>query len=154
MKNIVRIGIALLITAGLFLGIQAYQRSQYEEGLKKVHVIIYAPGKDTSKIDKTTVLFDKTVHTNALTVGDLLDQMVLDKNISVTFAGSKTDPYGRYIIGFNTIISENSPSGPWWLYNSSTNPTCVSAGYCNGIDQQAISDKDVFEFTFTSFIGE
>jgi hypothetical protein len=154
MKNLVRIGLALLITVGLFLGIQAYQRSQYEEGLKKIQVIIYAPSNDTSKIDKTTILFEKTIHTNALTVGDLLDQMVLDKNISVTFAGNKSDPYGRYILGINTIISENSASGPWWLYNSSTNSSCVNAGYCSGIDQQAISDQDTFEFMFTSFIGD
>ena len=151
MKNIVRIGLALLITAGLFLGIQAYQRSQYEKGLKEIHVIVYVPSND-SQLNQT--LFDQTVHTDALTVGDLLDQLVLNKDLTVSFAGNKTDPYGRYIVGINGVISENSMSGPWWLYNSTTNSTCVSAGYCNGIDQQAITDQDVFEFTFTSNVGE
>jgi len=151
MKNIVRIGVALLITAGLFLGIQAYQRSQYEKGLKEVHVIVYEP---SNELNNAAVIFDEMIHTDALTVGDLLDQLIQSKDLTISFAGSKSDPYGRYIVGINGIISENSMSGPWWLYNSTTNATCVSAGYCNGIDQQAITDQDVFEFTFTSSVGE
>jgi len=135
-KNAVRIGIALLV---LVLGLGAYKvytDSRKEVGAKAIEIVI--------KDDKETVLFDKVIHTDALTLGDLMDEMVAKKLITISFEGNKTDTYGRYITKINAL--EAGTAGPWWIYSSANNTECVAAGYCGGIDVNPIHDKDIFTF--------
>ncbi len=40
--------------------------------------------------------------------------------------------------------------GPWWLYESDNNTSCVNAGYCDGISTLEIEDNDNFTFKLTS----
>ena len=73
-----------------------------------------------------------------------------DFHVDFELSGEKTDAFGRFIVGVDDYVTEDSAAGPWWLYDSETNPDCVSASYCSGIDQAPIYDKDLFTFTFTS----
>jgi len=135
-KNVVRIGIALLV---LVLGLGSYKiytDLQKDQGAKAIQIII--------QDDKENVLFDKTVHTDTETLGDLLDEMIVNHQFEITFEGSKTDIYGRYITKINDI--EANASGPWWVYASDNNTECVAAGYCGGIDVNPIHDTDQFIF--------
>lgn len=135
-KNALRIGLAFLALTLSIGAIKLYTDAQKEKGAKAIQIVI--------QDDQKNVLFDKVIHTDALTLGDLLDEMVADKLITIDFEGSKTDTYGRYITMIND--KEAGTAGPWWIYGSENNTECVSAGYCAGIDVNPIHDKDKFTF--------
>ena len=135
-KNVVRIAIAAMLLVGGLFAIQLYLDSQVVQGAKAITIIV--------KDDQETVLLDKVVHTDAETLGDLLDELAEDKVITIELAGSKTDVYGRYIVSlFDKMGGTN---GPWWLFESDNNTECVSQGFCNGIDKNPIRDQDSFVF--------
>jgi cell division protein FtsW (lipid II flippase) len=138
-KNAVRIGLVFLAFVLSLGAYKVYQDSFKEKGAKAIQIII--------QDDKQNILFDKVVHTDALTLGDLLDEMVAAKKITVSFEGNKTDVYGRYITVINDV--EAAVAGPWWVYGSDNNTECVAAGYCGGIDVNPIHDKDKFTFSLS-----
>ena len=39
----------------------------------------------------------------------------------------------------------------FWSIVSETNPDCIEAGFCNGIDLQPVLDKDIFDFILTTW---
>ncbi|TFG81886.1 MAG: hypothetical protein E4G74_03485 [Erysipelotrichales bacterium] len=144
-KNLTKVLIVLGIGAVLLGAVAWYNQSKLQAGSKAIRIVLMIDAES----GKTT-LMDKTVRTDALTLGELLDQMQTKKQLTLSLNGSKSDPFGRYIVGINEYITTDSTNGPWWLYNSITNPDCISAQYCAGIDQAPIYDKDLFTFTFTS----
>ncbi len=135
-KNAVRIALAAILLVGGLFAIKLYQDSQLVQGAKAITIIV--------KDEQETVLLDKVVHTDAETLGDLLDELAEDQVITIELAGEQSDVYGRYIVSmFDKMGGTN---GPWWLFESDNNPTCVSQGFCNGIDKNPIQDQDVFVF--------
>jgi hypothetical protein len=138
-KNAVRIGLAFLVLALSLGAYKIYTDSRLDQGSKSIQIVI--------QDDKQVVLFDKTVKTDAETLGDLLDEMILEQRISIVFSGNKSDLYGRFITKINEL--EAKEAGPWWVYASTNNTECVSAGYCGGIDMNPIHDKDIFTFSLS-----
>lgn len=144
-KTFTKILIVLGIGAVLLGAVAWYNQSKLQVGSKAIRIVLM--------VDETTgskTILDKTVRTDALTLGELLDQMQTKKQLTLELKGNKSDPLGRYIVGINEYVTVDAAKGPWWLYNSITNKDCVSAKYCAGIDTAPIYDQDLFTFTFTS----
>lgn len=144
-KNLMRIGFASILAIGLFLVSKAYIFPSII-GNKEVQITITVEQENTDPL----VVLEASYRTDAEFLGDLLEEISTEENIDFQFAGNKTDSFGRYIVGIGPYVTTDSAVGPWWLYNSSTNQSCITAGFCNGIDLQDIQDQDVFEFNFTS----
>lgn len=144
-KKSIRIVLAVLIASGLFFGLKPLIFPT-QEGSKSVELILTVDPQEGEDL----VVLNKSYRTDALTLADLLEEVSKEENITLQLAGSKTDSFGRYIVGIGQYITTDSANGPWWLINSETNQDCVSAGFCNGIDLQSIYDQDIFTLTFTS----
>jgi hypothetical protein len=144
-KNLTKVLIVLGIGAVLLGAAAWYNRSKLQAGSKAIRIVLMV---DETAGRKTIV--DKTVKTDALTLGELLDEMQQRKQLTLEFKGNKTDALGRYIIGINGYVTSDAVKGPWWLYNSITNKDCIAAKYCAGIDTAPIYDQDLFTFTYTS----
>jgi hypothetical protein len=144
-KTLTKVLIVLGIGAVLLGAVAWYNQSKLQAGSKAIRVVLIIDG-DTGR--KT--ILDKTVTTDALTLGALLDEMQTKKQLKLQLSGNKADQLGRYIVGINEYVTTDAAKGPWWLYNSITNKDCVSATYCSGIDTAPIYDQDLFTFTFTS----
>lgn len=143
-KNLIRIGIAvLLLVSSLFVYNQFFR--QGNEGAKEVQIIITVvqEGDDV-------VVLDVTKRTDDEMLGTFLETVLADEDLTYNFSGNVSDPFGRYIVGIGEYETKDTTVGPWWLFNSSTNADCVSAGYCPGIDITPLYDKDIFMFEFTS----
>jgi len=138
-KNVGRIGLAFLVLALSLGAYKVYTDSKLDQGSKSIQIVI--------QDDQKVVLFDKTVRTDAETLGDLLDEMIVDHRFTVVFSGNKTDTYGRFITKINEL--EAKATGPWWVYGSTTNAECIAAGFCGGIDVNPIHDKDIFTFSLS-----
>lgn len=144
-KNLIRISIASVLALALFWGAKTYLFPT-QAGSKSVEVIVSVAQESGDPL----VVLDTTVKTDALTFGDLLDEISTKENIVVQYAGTKTDTYGRYITGIGQYVTTDSAKGPWWLIDSKTNKDCLSAGFCNGIDLQSVYDQDIFTLNFSS----
>ena len=144
-KSLVKVLIVLGIGAVLLGAVAWYNQSKLQAGSKAIRIVMIV---DEEAGDVT--ILDKTIRTDAQTLGELLDEMEAKKWVDFELSGDKTDAFGRFIVGVDDYVTEDSATGPWWLYDSETNPDCVSASYCSGIDQAPIYDKDLFTFTFTS----
>ena len=99
-------------------------------------------------VDKITgeVVIDKQVFTtDAETLGGFFDED--HKGIDVTMS---TSAYGRAIEDFNGLDGDMaSATGPWIVYESENNQSCVANGFCTGIDELPIYDGDYFVFSLT-----
>jgi hypothetical protein len=144
-KTLTKVLIVLGIGAVLLGAVAWYNHSKLQAGSKAIRIVLMVDETAGSK-----TILDKTVRTDALTLGELLDQMQTKKQLKLEFKGSKSDALGRYIVGINGYATTDAAKGPWWLYNSITNKDCIAAKYCAGIDTAPIYDKDLFTFTFTS----
>lgn len=138
-KNGVRIGLAFLVLVLSLGAYKVYSDSKLDQGSKSIQIVI--------QDDKKVVLFDKTVKTDAETLGNLLDEMIADQKLTIVFSGNKNDLYGRFITKINDL--EAKEAGPWWVYGSTNNTECLAAGYCGGIDVNPIHDKDIFTFSLS-----
>lgn len=58
--------------------------------------------------------------------------------------------YGKTIMGIKGVKTEDFQKGPWWLYESSNNESCVAAGQCDAASTLKIKDGDQFTFTYTA----
>lgn len=143
-KNILKILIAAVVCVLLVVFVYQFTKPKTVEGKKEVTLIVVVHSEDGDE----TVATEK-VNTDAETLGELLVEV--DKNgvLAVKLDGSATDQYGRTLVAIGEYETLDWTTGPWWLYNSTTNETCVSAGYCSGIDQTPIYNGDIFEFIFT-----
>lgn len=96
-------------------------------------------------VNKKTLL-DKeiTVDKHCTTLADFLLEA---KELQVEV---EKGSYGTTIIGILGMKTEDFNKGPWWLYESSTNASCIKNGMCNAADQLEIQNNDHFVFTFTN----
>lgn len=58
--------------------------------------------------------------------------------------------YGKTILGIKGLKTEDFNAGPWWLYESETNESCVAMGMCDAADALKIKDGDSFTFKYTT----
>jgi len=86
-------------------------------------------------------LYSKTIKTDALTLGELLDER---EDFEAVLVDSD---FGRYVISLLGVEGEEDWS-IHWLYDSPNNKACQEAGYCTGADDLPIYDGDEFNFTF------
>lgn len=143
-KNVVRIGVAVvLLVGGLFVYNQFFR--QGVEGSKEVQIIL-----TVDQEGEDVVILDVTKRTDDEMLGTFLETVLKEENFEYNFSGNVSDPFGRYIVGIGEYVTTDSAVGPWWLFNSTTNQDCVSAGYCPGMDITPLYDKDIFTFEFTA----
>ena len=143
-KNLVRIGIAAVLLVGsLFIYNQFFRQGNV--GAKEVQIIL-----TVEQDGQDVVILDVTQRTDDEMLGTFLETVLKEESLEYNFSGSVSDPFGRYIVGIGEYETKDSAVGPWWLFNSTTNEDCVSAGYCPGIDITPLYDKDVFTFEFTA----
>lgn len=144
-KNIFKILIAAVLCLVLVGVVYQFTKPKTVEGQKEVTLIIVVQTEEGEEN-----IASEIVKTDAETLGELLEEVNKDGIITVELSGSKDDQYGRSLVKIGEYETLDWNTGPWWLYNSTTNETCVSAGYCSGIDFTPIYDGDIFEFIFTS----
>lgn len=143
-KNVVRIGVAVvLLVGGLFVYNQFFR--QGVEGSKEVQIIL-----TVDQEGEDVVILDVTKRTDDEMLGTFLETVLKEEKLEYNFSGNVSDPFGRYIVGIGEYVTTDSAVGPWWLFNSTTNQDCVSAGYCPGMDITPLYDKDIFTFEFTA----
>ena len=143
-KNVVRIGVAVvLLVGGLFVYNQFFR--QGVEGSKEVQIIL-----TVDQEGEDVVILDVTKRTDDEMLGTFLETVLKEENLEYNFSGNVSDPFGRYIVGIGEYVTTDSAVGPWWLFNSTTNQDCVSAGYCPGMEITPLYDKDIFTFEFTA----
>ena len=94
-----------------------------------------------------TELFDDEISAEGteLTLAD-----VLSANAEKLQLVSEDSAYGMQINGLMGVETENWSSGPWWMYTSENNESCLNAGYCTGASELPVADGDKFEFTFST----
>ena len=69
------------------------------------------------------------------------------ENFDVVIAES---PFGHTVEAINGYVGDMaSATGPWILYSSDNNLSCVANGFCLGIDDLPIYDGDHFVFSYT-----
>ena len=143
-KNLFRIGVAVvLLVVSLFIYNQFFRKGV--EGSKEVQIIL-----TVDQDGKDVVILDVTKRTDDEMLGTFLETVLKEESLSYDFSGSVSDPFGRYIVGIGEYVTKDSAVGPWWLFNSTTNQDCVSAGYCPGVDITPLYDNDIFTFEFTA----
>lgn len=141
-KNVIKIGIALVLAVVAIMAVKSLTKPTTVKGSKEVQLIVSA---------ENTILFNESLNTDAELLGQLLDECVDNKKLDIVFDDSNLAVYGsRMIMGINQYNSD-PVSGPWWMVYSDTNPDALKAGFCTGIDQQTIYDKDIFELKFESY---
>lgn len=89
-------------------------------------------------------LYSKTVRTDAEKLGDLLVEV---KEVKAVFEDST---YGRLLVSLVDVAQKDPVTGPWWLYSSTKNESCLAAGMCMGVDDTPIKDGDDFTFVYTN----
>lgn len=97
--------------------------------------------------DEDKILIDKkTFKTDALTLYELLNEN--QKELKVIFGDSG---FGHTVDEIFGLVGDmSSANGPWILYESANNESCVTNGFCLGVDELPIYDGDDFTFKFTS----
>ncbi len=145
-NTIIKVLLALLVTVGLYLTFKLLNPPITESGDKSIHLIVEVANEDQT----TTIIFDQVIKTDTEILADLLLELDEKAELSVILTGNASDPYGRSLTAIAEYAIEDWASGPWWLYNSDTNPECLAASFCPGVDSCPIYDNDRFVFSFTS----
>lgn len=138
-KKIIIILSAIVLTVLAYLAINSFYPKPIE-GQKSIYISIY------DETTNTIVLEKEAFKTTAKTLGEFFDEK--HDGITISLVGS---PLNRAIEVFNGIDSGlNNPEGPWLLYSSDNNQSCVSNGFCLGVDSLPIYDGDYFSFKLVS----
>lgn len=75
---------------------------------------------------------------------------VLNANAQQLQLESEKTAYGMQINGLMGVETADWNKGPWWMYTSENNASCVEAGYCTGASELKVADGDEFTFTFST----
>ncbi|MFI3284364.1 MAG: hypothetical protein R3Y57_04705 [Erysipelotrichaceae bacterium] len=136
-RNKIIIGVALLLALVLG-GVQYSQSLIGNSDIKEVTINIYV----LDELKESIVL-----ETQEATLADLLDT---SSQLNVE---SIMGDYGYYLqgLGIDEVFMEDPTSNIYWVYESSNNEGCVSAGYCDAANIVALADGDVFDFKLTDF---
>lgn len=134
------VSLTLALTLGACSTTKEENKTPTEETMKINFTIIDASeGEDE-------ILFDEAVVVSASceTLADVINEAKEELN-AVTEDGA----YGMQIMGLMGKEC-NWDKGPWWLYDSKNNDSCVNAGYCDGASNLVVEDGDSFTFRLTS----
>ena len=123
------------------------------------HFILKAPSHPGEKtiyitfvddINKETIIDKQAYKTKAETLGAFFDEGHEEFTVILDGGGE----LGRAIVGM--IIDRQgftsdfaSATGPWIMFGSDNNESCVANGYCLGIDNFPIADGDRFVFEYS-----
>lgn len=58
---------------------------------------------------------------------------------------------GAYGVQIDSILgrkTENWSKGPWWVFSSDNNTSCVEMGMCPAISEVIVEEQDSFKFEF------
>ena len=143
-KTLTRICIALVIFVALFFTVKELTKPKVEVGSKTVEIIVI-----DNTGEEATIVYQGAHQTDAQFLADLLVELQEKQIITLELQGNQSDAYGRSIVMIMDLKTEDWNIGPWWVFDSTTNQDCLSAGFCSGIDATPIYDQDIFEFTFT-----
>jgi hypothetical protein len=143
-----KFGLRIALAVVLMVGALAFVNSIYNPGQVGEKSVTLIFTVDVDGVSETVMEFESK--TDALMLGDLLDTVLTGNDIAFVTSGSKSDPFGRFILQISEYETKDMSTGPWWMFDSSTNEDCLSAGYCSGIDLTPLYDKDIFIFTFSS----
>lgn len=139
MKKLTKLVLPVVLLVGLIVGYRLTQ-DKPEEVLADVVTLQIVVEEEV--IAEVTQEIKEEV-----TVGELID--TLNGEVAVfILEGEKDSEWGRYISGINEYITEDMDAGPWWFLSSDTNQDCLDLGFCNGIDSQGMSDKDIFILSY------
>lgn len=148
MKSFLKMVLPVVLLIALFFAAQQLNQPKVEEGQKTI-TIRYFVEEDGERVDLGSSETISNDETDIQTLGDLIDRInESDVGYEFELGGSKQDTYGRFIVGINEYITQDMSSGPWWMYDSTTNKDCIEAGFCSGMDVLPVYDNDIFEFTF------
>lgn len=134
-KLILQVIAALLFFSGLYFGVKSLTQPKTVEGDKKINIVIL--NKESSPV------FEESFNTDALLLGDLMDEINDENDAIFIFTGDKSDEFGRFL---TTITLVDIEEGDFWLYESDNNVVCKEEGFCPGVDMLAIEDGDNFTF--------
>ncbi len=150
MKNFLKMVIPVVVLVGLFVLANEVFSPNVVEGQKSITLEFYAIiDEESQMLGSTNVLSND--EEDLMLLGDVVDRInENEEQFTFELGGSKSDTYGRFIIGINEYVTEDMSVGPWWGYTSDTNQDCIDAGFCSGIDMLPVYDNDVFVFTFES----
>ena len=132
--------IAAAIVALAYCGInKLIPNPPVETGIKKIYITLIDEISDEVLMDKVEF------STDAETLGEFFDED--HEGISIVLGESA---FGHSIDAFNGLISNlNNPTGPWIMYSSENNQSCMLNAFCLGIDDLPIYDGDFFVFTYS-----
>ena len=106
---------------------------------------------DITIIDESSgsenILFDETI--DASSSNNLYE--VLENNKDKIQMSGKVEEYGFALYELMGVEC-NWEKGPWWIYSSDNNETCVKMGMCPVMEEIIVKDKDKFIFKLTSNI--
>lgn len=89
-------------------------------------------------------LLDETI-TETGQIKTLYDFLEKAEELDVKLSKGSYGAYIDSILG----LEQDFDKGPWWLYASQNNETCLKEGMCPAIQELDIQDGDQFEFTYT-----
>lgn len=137
-KKIIIAASLLIILLG---GVALYKSGLGNDNSKKIHITI---------MNEDVKLYDKSISTQASTLGELLEEMKENKEILLE---SETSVYGIFItgMGVDEIYSQDPAGGKYWTYDSPNNAQCVKNSFCDAADILVIEDQDEFVFTLKGF---
>ena len=118
----------------IVFSIDYFTKNDTKEGSKEIRIKVVDEINDK-------VLYDDIIFTDALT----LDKALLEvKELKVVV---KEGPYGLELSSI-LEIDQTFDTGPWWVYSSDNNKTCLEQTFCPVLNDLPINDKDSFKFSY------
>lgn len=139
-KNAFKIIIALAILGVSLFVYQALFNPQTQVGSKEITIEVL----DRRDTQEKVIMAATKYHTEAEYLGDLIDE-INQQNLTFTLSGNKSDSFGRMLTSIKGV-DQNTTNNQYWMYESTNNVECVSAGFCSAIDKLPIYDQDHFVF--------
>ena len=140
MKKIISV---LAIVSVLVLGGCSTKEEPVKDSKKQEETTLHITVKDEVN-NKELYKGDVSVDGNVKTLADFLEKA--DK-LKVEMEDGQ---YGKTLISILGVKTEDFNTGPWWLYESKNNESCVAAGQCDAASSLKIKDGDYFTFKYTS----
>lgn len=134
-------GLKLLLSLMMVFALCGCQKKTESNGFETVALTVTIVDETTN-----TELYSGTLSASGseLTLEDVL--LANEDEIKLV---SERSSHGMQIIGLMGIETSNWNAGPWWLYDSINNASCLAAGYCDGASKLNVADGDEFIFTFS-----
>lgn len=128
--------IILMLGAVLLAGCTAKPVTENKDGSTTLHIKIMDEVNDKQLLDD-----EVTVEEPVESLADFLEASDLD---AVLEDGS----YGKTIMGLMGVETKDFDRGPWWVYESEDNDSCIETGVCDACSSLPIESGDHFTFTY------